>query len=57
MRDTTTTKRAVKKRVPGPIERVGQDIAAGFGELKRQTGAAVENVKAGVRKIKESIKR
>lgn len=59
--DSTFAKRTTPKKrgltVPEPIKSIGEDIAAGYGELKRQTGAAVENVKSGIRKIKQSIKR
>jgi hypothetical protein len=62
--DSTFVKRtAPKKRtaaglggIPEPVKQIGSDIAAGVGELKRQTGAAVENVKSGYRKIKQAIK-
>ena len=59
--DSTFVKRtAPKKRngiqVPAQIKEIGSDIAAGVGELKRQTGAAVENVKSGYRKIRQAIK-
>ena len=43
--------------IPEPVKEVGRDIAAGYGELKRQSGAAVENIKGGIRKIKEAVKR
>lgn len=57
--DSTVIKRPVpKKRVglPEPIESIVKDVAAGFGELKRQSGQAVQNVKAGYEKIKKAIK-
>lgn len=47
----------VKKRSPNPIEKTAADIAAGFGDLKRQTGVAVEKVKSGYRRIKDFVKK
>jgi len=57
MRDSTVVKRTVKKRVgvPEPIKSVAKDIASGFGELQRQTGAAVDNIKARYRKVKSFV--
>lgn len=51
-------KRAIKKRgVVESVKEVAKDVAAGFGELKRQSGSAVANVKAGVEKIKRAVKK
>jgi len=46
-----------KQRKPSPAERVVKDVVSGFGELKRQSGIAVEKVKEGVRRIKQSVRR
>lgn len=59
--DSTYAKRTVKKRaglgsLPEPVKSAAKDVVSGFGELKRQSGAAVENVKRGYRKVKESMK-
>jgi hypothetical protein len=56
--DSTSTKRpAPKSRIPKEVKAIADEISTGFGELKRQSGAAVANVKAGVQKIKDSLKR
>ena len=61
--DSTSTKRPpprIRKAgfvVPKPVQDVADDVVAGFGELKRQSGQAVANVKEGIRKIKEAVKR
>ena len=58
--DSTFTKRPSPKKRNQLVESakaVASDVAAGFGELKRQSGAAVENIKQGVRKIKEHMRR
>lgn len=52
--------RTIKKRqlsVPAPVKDVAKDIVSGVGELKRQTGSAVERIKSGYRKIKQATKR
>jgi hypothetical protein len=41
---------------PSIFDRFAKELAGDFGELKRQTGAAVENVKSSYRKIREAIK-
>lgn len=52
-----------KKRAPSPmgpemsaVMSTYHDVHSGFGELKRQIGTAVSNVKSGIEKIKSSIK-
>ena len=61
--DSTSTKRPPPKirksgfTVPKPVQDVADDVVAGFGELKRQSGSAVANIKAGVQKIKDSLKK
>lgn len=49
----------VKKRslIPEPVSKIAKDVAAGFGELQRQTGSAVEKVKEGVRKVRKHLNR
>jgi hypothetical protein len=62
--DSTFTKRAAPKQrkaagiggIPEPIKQIGSDILAGIGEIKRQSGAAVQNVKSGYQRIKQAIK-
>ena len=58
MPDSTFVQRPMpKKRIKGPVEKVYKDVEHGFGELKRQSGAAVETIKESVRKIKRSVAR
>lgn len=51
--------RNIKKRqlIPAPVKDAAKDIKAGFGELKRQSGAAVQNIRRGYEKIKQATKR
>ena len=57
----TYSRRQVKKRDPiadlfAPAISVAKDIGAGFGELKRQSGQAVQTVKRGIQKIKSAVR-
>jgi len=62
--DSLFSKRtAPKKRLnagigslPDPLSKYASDIMGGFSELKRQSGAAVQNIKAGYQRIKQAIK-
>ena len=58
MRDSTYAKRpAPKKRgVVEQVKAVAKDIYSGFGELKRQSGAAVETIKEGYRKVRQHLR-
>lgn len=48
---------AKKRRVlPRPVEEVVKDVSRGAGELKRQSGVAVERIKEGYRKIKRATR-
>ena len=49
-------KRAGLGSLPEPVQGIAKDVAAGVGELKRQSGQAVENIKSGYRRIKQAIK-
>ena len=51
--------RMVKKRKPllPAASQVAADVSYGLKELQRQSGQAVENVKSGVRKIKQFVKK
>lgn len=61
--DSTFTKRGVTKRagvgppkLPKVVTDIASDVAAGVGELKRQMGSAVSNVRRGVDRIKSFVK-
>lgn len=60
--DSTITKRKPPVKRGGqsslldPLPGIAEDVLAGIRELKRQTGAAVENVKSSYQRIKQAIK-
>ncbi len=48
----------IKKRrvLPRPVDEIVKDVSRGVGELRRQSGAAVERIKEGYRKIKKATR-